>query len=734
MPETNAAGYSSGAKKGQTHAQILEAARKRFKLAVGAEKKQRDREKEDLQFQVPELQWDEAARAERMGKPGIPARPTLSISKIDQPIAQVENAMRQAHLGVEVHPLSPDSDDDTAEVIRGLYRKIEQDSRASLARSWAFARAIRAGRGYYRVNTKYDEAGGNPFDQVITIERILHQESVYVDPTAVEPDYCDAKFAFVAVWLTPEQFEAEYPKAKNPASDDQSWDQAGEDQPEWVRTEGGQRAIRVVEYWTRNVEKIKLCLYENGEVVEKGPGEEPDTKGKGALVAERESERTSVKVCKLTGFEVLDEADWNGRYIPLVPVIGRELQPIEGERRWEGIIRKARDAQKLFNFAASNAVERAALEPKAPFVLDPKQIDGYEHLWDQANTRSFPYLPVNMFVGAQQYPPPQRTQVDNQAMSPSLMLLQNATDWLQSTTATYDPSLGRQNPRERSGRAIVALQDQATLTSSDFLQNLAEISLTCEAKIVLDLLPTIYDRPGRIAQTLDLEGETETVMLNASFTADQNGRPRAAGEGMPGAKTYDLRKGVYSVAVSIGRSRQTLQQEAVDEIGGILQAMPALLPIIGPTWFRYRDFPGSKEIADMLGKMRDQQYPFLKDGAAPDDPAALKAQLQQQGQQMQAMGAQLQEAMNKLQTDQVKAEADIRKAEIDSQTRLETERLKAEAQIEVERIRAAQKDLTQTKQMVADQREAAMDRSHEAAQATRAETAAIMRDGQGDRA
>ena len=56
----------------------------------------------------------------------------------------------------------------------------------------------------------------------------------------------------------------------------------------------------------------------------------------------RKRELRDVKWCKLTAWEILEEGDWNGQYIPLVPVIGTELQPFNGERMWEGMVRKAR--------------------------------------------------------------------------------------------------------------------------------------------------------------------------------------------------------------------------------------------------------------------------------------------------------------------------------------------------------------------------------------------------------
>jgi hypothetical protein len=167
---------------------VIAEAMTRFKLSKAASQDQRDREDSDLAFQIPENQWPAEAIALRKGAPGTPARPYLSISKLDQPIQLIINQQKSAHLGVQIHPVSPDANIETAAMIQGLYRSIERDSRANIARGWAFDRAVKAGTGYYRVNTVYDDESDDPFDQKIVIERLLHQDAVYLDPSAQMPD------------------------------------------------------------------------------------------------------------------------------------------------------------------------------------------------------------------------------------------------------------------------------------------------------------------------------------------------------------------------------------------------------------------------------------------------------------------------------------------------------------------------------------------------------------------
>lgn len=681
-------------------AQTVADAIKRFKRSRDAYERQRDRERDDLAFQVPELQWDAESRRARegsvVGNVAVPPRPTLSISKLDQPIQIVLNQQKAARLGVQVHPVSEDADADTAEMIQDLYRSIERDSRAQIARGWAFDRAVKAGLGFYRVNTVYDEHGGNPFDQRVVIERILQQDQVYLDPSAQMPDWSDGEYAFLCTWLSVDRFKREYPTSALADYDDRALQALVREVPDWVRVDGDdQSAVLIAEYWRVESVARQYVGLADGRVVfadELTPDE--------AALVPADAPRRAVKVPKvwwsvINGVEELTEPqEWNGRYIPIIPVVGRELQPFDGERRFVGMIRPAKDGQKLFNFAASNAVEIAALEPRAPFLLAEGQDEGYEQMWAQANTRNFPtlkYKPTT--IAGQPAAPPQRVPVDASRMNTSMSLMQQADSFIQATTAVYDPSLGRLSAGERSGRALLALQQQADTATSHYLESLASIAMTYEARVVLDLLPRIYDRPGRIVQLLDGQDEHRQVMVNQPFVRGRDGRPVPAPLPMGGAEMapsqvthYDLARGVYNVSVSVGRSYQTRLEQGAEELGQILTASPGLMPLIGPTYFRYRDFPGAREVADILKRQQAQQFPYLAaDGENGPPPEHLVPQLQQQVQQLQQ---QLGQAADMIKGEQVKAQAALAEAQLKAQADLERERVKADAERQLQAMQA----------------------------------------------
>ncbi len=736
----------------------------RFKVGSDADSDQRTREVDALRFQVPEFCWPTEVKDQRkpqlIGGVSIPQRPMLSIPSLDHPIQLVLNAEKAAHLGVSIHPLSDDAEEETAEVLQGLYRRIEVQSRASLARSWAFERAVKAGRGYYRVITEPDPDSEDPYDQKITIKRILQQGSVVLDPFAQEADCSDGEWAFVVNDMPFDTYKRRYPKSAMAAYSEEELSAVGISTPSWVSgDEGASRAVRVAEYYRLEYTTSRKVLLDDGSESDEDAIPEGRTPREGRDARQRVERTPILYWSTINAVEELEpKQEMDGRYIPVIPVIGRELIPFGQERRYVGMIEPNKDAVRLLNYSASSAVEMSSLETKAPYMMVEGQEEGHEQEWQLSNVRNFPYLrysPVSL--NGQPAPPPQRTQVDASRLGPSMLLLQQAREFIHEGTGAFESALGQQTPAAKSGKAILALQNQHDSGSSHFIDNLAEISLTYEAKVILDLIPHIYDRPGRIARILDLEDEPQTVMLNAPFRRDpQTQRPIPApgapsmppggpmgmggppmgpggppmlpdaallpsgGSSMgpgglpmapggppmpPGApamglpppgpppmgllppppsgrpvELYDLRKGRYGITVSIGRSYKSRREEGADELGQLFQANPALFPILGDIYLKFRDFPGHLEAAERVKKMLP---PPLQDQDEGPDPQMLQQQVQESGQMVEELTKALDEKTQLLAADAQKLQAQTAQTQMDNQAKLDIERMR----IEIERMR-----------------------------------------------
>jgi len=678
---------------------ILQEAKDRFSLVVSAESEQRKRELEDLEFDAGN-QWPDEVKAARGGQVvdgvPIPARPMLTINKLDQPIQLIINQQKNAKLGIEVRPDSEDASDDTAEVLQGLIRHIEVQSRADLARSWAFERAVKCGRGFYRILKKFADESGQDFDQELVIERILNQGAVYLDPYAQQPDWSDGEWAIISTMIPADRYKKEFPESSLAASLDDDFASLGDSGDNWYgETEDGQQAVRVVEYFVVNrIPKERVAyLNDRGQLVTAWADELPETVDPASIQQRRMTEQRSVMWYKLNGQEILEEAEWDGQYIPIIPVIGRE-QNIDGKRKWLGIVHPSKDGQRLFNYAVSTAVETAALEPKAPFIGYEGQFEGHEQAWAQANIRNFPYLEVKpITLGGQVVPLPQRNTAGAN-LGPSLALVDQADSYIKSTTFVYDPSLGS-SAGSRSGRAVLALQQQADIGNSNYLDNLASVSMTYEAKVLLDLIPKIYDRPGRVARILGTDDEVKQVMLNAPFSMSESGRPVPMLPGTPPSspvpggrprniKRYDLAQGKYVATVSVGRAYRTRVEQGADELAQVLQASPNLMPLIGDLYFKYRDFPGHLEIARRLKKMAP---PEVREDDQELDPQQLLAQVEQikaeSGQMIEQMTKQMEEMTKTIEGKVIEQQALLQKAQIEAQARVQVAEIQAQAQMAV---------------------------------------------------
>lgn len=664
-------------------AEIIAEAQRCKKLVEDTESIQRKHEREDLQFQLPENQWTDAAKAERMGGTigGIqtPARPMVSISLLRQPMQLVYNQFTRARLGVNLHPVSEDADEELAEIKQGLYRRIERDGGAQQARGWAFMRALTCGRGWYRINKKYDEdAHPNSvaaWDQELVLQRIVLQENVYMDPAAQEADFSDACWALVTGWVPLEQFKRDYPKAKRPITGEWGqWESDQQSAPGWVRNDGNGKSVLVAEYWYRHVTREEIT-----------DPSDPERK--------RDREKVVVYCYTINGFEVLERLKWDGRYLPFVPVIGEELQPVDGERIWQGMIRPARDGQMVYNYAMSAAVEDISRLSKAPYVGAVGQFETDKPKWDSLNVRNYPYVEYDpVGVDGKPAPPPQPFPIDGTKLQLSLAMAEQAKGMVQAATAVFEPSLGEMpSKREaQSGRAILALQQQADAGTSQFTQNLVDITLMCEARIILDMMPHVYDRDGRITSLVTGEDETKTIMLGVPYVEDPNtGRPMPAQPDDPNAKTVDLNKGKYGVSVDIGKAYQTRMQEGEQFMTEIIGAFPQIMEFAGDLAFQFRDEPGAKEIAERFKKVISGKFPGLLDDKNAGSAEAAQAENQALKQQLSEIGQQFQGAVDYIKTEQAKQSAQVSIAQAKSQADMEIARMNNAAKVLIARINSA---------------------------------------------
>lgn len=674
----------------------VKVARERFKLAEEADEKQRTRELASLRFYAGE-QWDADLLKSRSGQTIgsgttqqiIPARPSLTINKTREPVRQVLNQERQSDLSIQLIPADDFGesagpiDHTEIELREGLVRRIQRDSEAADARTWGFARASIAGRGYYGVMTRF--VPGKSWDQEIYLQRFYNQSAVLLDPMHEQPDGSDAEWGFVGVDMGWDQYKAEFPSTAKKhnrvttATDDE-WRTLGDEAPGWFKTEGDTRSVRVVDYYYTERETRELLLLQDGSVAwfDEAPA--------GVPVADtRRVVTKSIKWCKIDGISVLDETDWPGHYIPIIKIVGEELQPYDQERRCEGIVAPMIQACQGYNYIVSKFVERVGLTPIAPILMAGGQDEGYAEEWNAANTRTLGRLHYNQKDDFNTPAPPPFRPDARAEIADIAMGVQMFGQAISSTSVVPETALGNVDPSVKSGKLAKALIDQAERGTSNFLDNLVR-SMRHEARIINDLLYPIYGRPGRLARMMNTQGEMSAVLIGQPFTVEGQGKqakpqPIQVQSGQPlppGAKEYKLTPDAeFNVAVKIAKNEGTRREQEVQTLGEMISADPQLMAVLGDLFFKYQDGPGHEEMSErMKAILLPQVQAQLNGGKAPSNP--------EDQQKMQMMAQQLQE----LQQLADKNKTDLQKAEIGKQEAVEKAHIDADVRIKVAGIQA----------------------------------------------
>jgi len=610
---------------------ILELARSRLNMAISAYSESREDELDDLRFFAgsPDnhWQWPADVLATRGAVQGqtINARPCLTINKLPQHVRQVTNDQRQNRPSGKVIPADDKADIEVAEIFDGMVRHIEYISDADVAYDTACENQVAYGEGYIRLVTEYCD--DDSFDQDIKIVRVRNSFSVYMDPMIQDPCGSDAKWCFITEDVMKEDYERMYPDAQ-PISSLQQLGVGDQTLAQWVNED----TVRIAEYFYIDHKKETLNLYYGNVSAFAGSPQAKQMEAQGMKpMRSRLVDVQKVRRCKINGYEILEENEWAGKWIPVVRVVGNEFE-VDGKMYVSGLVRNAKDAQRMYNYWVSQEAEMLALAPKAPFIGYGGQFEGYENQWKTANTQNWPYLEVNPDVtdgAGAVLPLPQRAQPP-MAQNGLIAAKMGASDDIKSTTGQYDSSLGATS-NERSGRAILAREKQGDTGTYHYVDNLARAVRYITRQIV-DLIPKIYDTQ-RVARIVGEDGTPSMVKVNPMQPEPIN---RIVDQtGIVIDKIYNFGVGKYDVCVTTGPSYMTKRQEALDAMSQLLQGNPQLWAVAGDLFVKNMDWPGAQEMAKRFAKTIDPK--LMDDSDKSPELQAAEQQIQAMGQEMEQM-------------------------------------------------------------------------------------------------
>lgn len=631
---------------------------KRFQITSDAESESRRQGLEDLKFSIGTGQWDEAVKSNRE----IEGKPCLTINRAPAFLRHYTGEERQHRPSMMVAPVGSGADVEVAKIHQGVLRHVEVASVAEYVYDESYDMMMRIGWCPWRVKTDYTSE--TSFDQEPRIEAIENPFSVFMSPVR-RPDGTDPLWAHVIRDYSKDDYVAEFGETDLAKLNFPS--KVGNAQPGWVTKDGA----RVAEYWWIELERETLCLLPDGttKLKRQVPAHDRD-------FIEDERDTVIRKVCcvKHDAMRVLKKYDYLGKYVPLVEVNGVRLN-VNGTVYRAGMVRDYRDAQRIYDFMVTRAVEQVDQVSKDPLWIPAENAQWAED-YRQMNRKNFSHLFFKAYdANGRQLPPPSRIgrEAPIQAMQ---ALIQQADYDMKAVVGIYGSSLGEEaGTSQESGLAILERTSQSDTGAISWHDNLNR-AIMWQGKILLDLWPKLIPA-ARVQRIINPDDSVKHHVVFNSEHSDPEEAQALLNEAMGLKKAYDVGAGTYDLTLNTGPMYKDARQEAFKAISAIITANPEMLPILGDVWAKNADFPDADVLADRFKKM-------LPPNLQEQDPQDVQAQLQQKDAQVAAltdqhniMQQELTRAADTIRTKRLELESKERVAYENNRTQLVLQQMKS---------------------------------------------------------
>lgn len=662
--------------KKQTLEELHAEAMKQYDESESFSHDERELSRDDIAFAVVSgEQWDRRYRRNKK-------RPRFEINKIHHSINQVIGEFVQNQITVKVRPAGNNATRETAETMGGLVRNILNCSNFDDIRKNTAKEVFTGGYGAWRVCTEYLDP--ESFDQDIRLKWIPDAlASVFFDPHDKDPLKRNSRYCFVIEDMDSKQFKEEYPNSPLASMDDRPL-------ADRIRQRGWmtENSVRIAEYFIKKPVKKKLYLLSTGESVLADDVAEilDEMAAQGIeIVNERMTDHFDIEWYKLSGAEVLEgPIKWPGvRFLPVIPTYGYNYW-IDGRHHFHGMVRMAKDPQRIYNYSTSAVVEAAAKVPKDMIFVTPRQVGEHKTQYQNFNQTGSPFLFYNP---DEQAPPP--FKLDPPQVQQALMAQAAQADAdLQATIGRSATALGDANftpGSTPSGRAIGQVQQASNLGQTELFDNLAS-AVEATGDVLLDIIPRVIDTERQI-RIIQPDGKDDFATVNQEVIDIQSGQKFIYN---------DLNAGKYDFVVTTGANFQTQRAENLNIITQLSSANPEYANLFSDLIMQQIESPIADEFEKRARKMLLQQglvEPQTEEEIAQAE-AAQQAQQAQVERQMAIEDATIQNQLKQGEALVMQANQSVVNDNITNQAKLvEIERTRAEIN---EKLQKAVSDSAET--------------------------------------
>lgn len=616
----------------EDHAVVIKCREAHFEI----EKNQRDKARECINaFNIPGGIWDDPYYVKWSTK-----RPKYNFDVSKKKVLKAYGEIASQEVLVDIKPTSKGSSKEIAMKYKGLYRAVQDRSKAPDIYKTALRRFMIS--GFDAGMIEQDWLDNDSFDQELFIRQI--------------PDSINRVW-FWGNWYSNVAEDAEAVTVDYVVSDDEYKDIAGDDiKPQSLDCDSQEWNAWAVEREGHLISRlfykkpVKKTIYQlsDGTVLNEEDYEELSKSGLDlGEVQSRERDTFVIYVRYYDAKRWLNEAEETVfDLLPVVPALPN-FDIVNNIPISYGKYLDLLDPQRAHNALSSRVIYDAAMSPKPKIWVGKKAVESpaAQLKLKSYNDNDDPVFAHDGIDSPFDAPSSVETSGISPAMSVAVQMARAAIDDASGMSGASD-GLSMAN---QSGDAISLLQKKGDVVDTEYADTLVRFAEQL-AKVSIRAMQKLYS--GRKVITNE-SGEPEEIRLDRMIQTPN---------GM--VTVNDLTMGVYNAVCSVVPKTESLRREAADAIERVGQFIPGILERNRDLFLQSVDAPGMDKIASRERAM------MVKAGQIPEDELTeqekqIAAQMAQQPQQPDPMTVL---AMATAEAEVNKANAQVQKVQVEAQT------------------------------------------------------------------
>lgn len=612
------------------------------------------------------------------------SRPKMEFNMVAQAVHRFNGEWASNRFEAKFLPDDGKTSESDADLLSGLYRKDFRRSSGPEAIDNAVSEMAKGGFGAFRLSTEFvdDEDPENDQQRIIFEPIYSAYASVIFDANAKKYDKSDARHVTYLEEMTMGAAEEEW------GCDVSSFfDPPNQNRFNW----NNQTDIWIGHFYEVHEDKVEAIVFQDPFGQKKTLYKDDfkdflDEMADGGFeeISRRKVIRRSVWKTVMAGSQILEEpVRIPGKLLPIIPLYGFRSY-VDSKEFWYGLVRKNKDANRLFNMSGTGIAENAATTSKDMPIFTDDQTEGRESQLAEMHLGRHSHVVINQLYDENGNPLPSSPQgvwAASRVDANDSAVMQFSSDYIREQTGGAPQEVLDQNVSGKLFNAVSARVDMNTFTLMD---NIAK-SVKRGGEVYRSIAGEVHD-VERAVNIIKEDGTDGQVNLHEIVIDEETGQAKAIN---------DITGGVFEVIVDTGPAFASRKRETVEMLKGIMDITPPDSPYMA---FLYGelieniDGVGMKDLREFNNQQKLMQglRPPENEEEAAQVKAAQEGQRNDQADYLQALA------------EREKAEAQESLSNIDknaSMTRLnDAKTAETIAGIDISRFKAANDAAAQQQQ------------------------------------